>query len=126
MHVEIEATDGLADLYDVKYGYGGVPGRSAGGTELDFEEASGGLEDAGLDLRVGEVGADGLGVKVEGGAAELLVPVGTAGDVNRHGDGGHGGGLALAGEVEDELELAAGAFGAGLVELGEEGADVGG
>ena len=62
--------------YDVENGDGRVPDDGVGdGAEFDVEEPRGGGEDAGLDLRVGEVGADGLGVEVVGGAAELLDPV---------------------------------------------------
>ena len=122
MHVEIEAADGPAAVEDLEDGDGRVPGGRAGRTELDFEEARGGLEDAGLDLRVGEVGADGLGVEVEGGAAELLVPVAAAGDV----DARSGSGWRLRAKSRTSSMLAAGALAAGLVELGEEGADIGG
>ena len=119
VHVEVEAAYAPAAIEDVEDGNVGVPGGGGGGAELYFEEAGGGLKDSGFDLRVGEIGADGLRVEVEGGAAELLIPVAAAGDVD-----GLDAGLVLAGEVHDEFMFAEGAIATGLVELGKEGADI--
>ena len=121
MHVEVEAAYGPAPVEDLEDGDGRVPAGSRRAAELDFEEPGRSLEHAGLDLRIREVGADGLRVEVEGGAAELLVPVGAAGDVD-----GVKTGLAPAGEIENQLVLAARALAAGLVELGQKRAHVGG
>ena len=98
-----------------------MPAGAAGAAELDLEEPRRGVKHAGLDLCVRKIGAHGLGVEIEGGAAELLVPVGAADDVDLGKSG-----LALAGEVQHQFVLAAGAVAAGFVELGQEGAGIGG
>ena len=120
VHVEIEAADRLAAVEDIEDRNGGVPAGRGRAAELDLEQPRGGLQHARLHLRVGKVGTHGVGVEVEGRAAELLVPVGAAGDVD-----GREAGLAPAGEVEDQLVLAACAVAAGLVQPGQKRAHVG-
>ncbi len=67
VHVEIETTNLHSTFNDVKDADGRVPALRIGAAEFDFEEACGGIEDALLDLRVREVGADGLRVEVDSG-----------------------------------------------------------
>ena len=110
MHVEVEAAHNPTVLDDLKDRNGGIPAGGRRAAKLDFEEPRRRLQHARLNLRVGEVGAYGLRVEVEGRTAELLIPVGAAGYVD-----GRQFWLALAGKRENQLMLAAGALAAGLV-----------
>src|SRR6202007_2734033 len=70
------------------------------------------IQDARLDLRVGEIGPDGLRIKIELCAAELLVPIATAWDIDflqvR---------LTPAREIEGQRMLVLCALAAGLVKF---------
>ena len=59
-------------------------------------------------------------IEIKGRAAELFIPVTAAGDADSFRSG-----LTPAGKVENQFVLAAGAFAAGLVEFGQEGAHIG-
>jgi hypothetical protein len=81
MHIEIDAAEALAfaagcGVKDVEGVDRSVPHHGVfHGLERDVEEARSGGEDAGLDLRIREVGADDLRVEVVFRAPVLFLPV---------------------------------------------------
>ncbi len=129
VHVEVDAADGLGvgggGRVVVEDGEGFDAGGPDGGVfcaEEDYaEEFAGGGEDAGFDLLVGEVGADGLGVEVVAGAAVLLFPEAGVGEGK-----GEGVGVAFADEGFELGELLLGGIKGGGFDFVEERAHVGG